>query len=145
MIATPLLGPLLLRTGNQRLTRHLLWGHASNPDTWSEQDIELFLAPLRNLTAPWAGSALYRNFIAPEGRRILRGAYRKAGTKLSTPTRVLAGVQDTNAIIRPEHVSSYDEYGDDLKLEVVDGAAHFIAEERPDTVVERALKFFANR
>jgi hypothetical protein len=32
-----------------------------------------------------------------------------------------------------------------LALEVIDGASHFIADERPDGVVGRALEFFTRR
>jgi pimeloyl-ACP methyl ester carboxylesterase len=30
-----------------------------------------------------------------------------------------------------------------VKIELVDGVGHFIADERPDLVLERALAFFA--
>jgi pimeloyl-ACP methyl ester carboxylesterase len=33
-------------------------------------------------------------------------------------------------------------YADDMRVELVDGAGHFIADERPDLVLDRALSFF---
>jgi pimeloyl-ACP methyl ester carboxylesterase len=34
------------------------------------------------------------------------------------------------------------EYADDLTLEEVAGASHFIADEKPQVVIDRALEFF---
>jgi len=54
---------------------------------------------------------------------------------------VLVGADDPN--IRPEFLHGYEDYVDDLELDFVDGASHFVANERPDVVLERALEFFA--
>ena len=43
----PLLGPLLIGNGNQSLARHLLLGDAPDPSVWSAEDLEWFLARLR--------------------------------------------------------------------------------------------------
>ena len=44
----------------------------------------------------------------------------------------------TNHLLR-----SYQAYADHVGVAFVPGAAHFMADERPDVVVDRALKFFA--
>ena len=105
----------------------------------TQHDVELFVAPLRDPARAHAGSAVYRTFIMPELMRIMRGAYRS--TRLRTPTRVLAGAEDP--ALRPEFIGGYKPYVDDLEVEFVKGASHFIADERPDVVVDRALGFFA--
>lgn len=69
----------------------------------------------------------------------MAGAYRRS--RLRTPTFVIVGVDDPN--MRAEFLHGYDEYVDDLQVEYVDGASHFVAEDRPDVVVDRALAFFA--
>ena len=70
--------------------------------------------------------------------RVLAGRYR--GLRLRTPTRVLFGSEDPN--MRAELLGGYEEYADDLALERVDGASHFIADEKPDVVLRDALEFF---
>jgi pimeloyl-ACP methyl ester carboxylesterase len=138
VIATPVVGPRLLGKGQQRLPRYLMRGNASNQDAFTEEDMEPFLATLRDPAHARAGSALYRGFIMREAGRIMRGAYRN--TRLSTPTRLLFGADDP--VTRPHFVGGYEDYTDDLTVEFVDGASHFVAEERPDVVVKRALEFF---
>jgi pimeloyl-ACP methyl ester carboxylesterase len=39
-------------------------------------------------------------------------------------------------------LDGHQEYADDLTLEEVDGASHFIADEKPQVVIDRALEFF---
>lgn len=139
VIAAPVLGPLLLRTGDQPFARYLLRSFSYNRDAWSDEDVELFVAPLRNPSRAHAGSALYRRFVLPEVFRIMRGAYRTG--RLETPTRLLVGAQDP--VTRPELLGGYEDHADDLTVNVVDGASHFIADENPDAVVAHALELFA--
>lgn len=138
-IATPVLGPLLLRSGRQPLARYLLNHFTSDRAAWSAEDLELFMAPFRDPARARAGSALYRHFIVPLLPRVLAGRYRHM--RLSTPTLILYGSQDW--AMRPEFLGGYQEHADDMTLECVDGASHFIADEKPDVLVERALAFFA--
>jgi pimeloyl-ACP methyl ester carboxylesterase len=139
-IATPILGPLSLRTGSQPLARYLLNTYTSDKPAWSAQDIELFVAPFRDPARARAGSALYRDFIVPLFPRVLRGGYRHM--RLSTPTRIFYGSQDW--AMRPELLGGYQDYADDLELVRVEGASHFIADEKPEILVERALEFFGS-
>jgi len=138
VIITPGLGPRLLSRGRQRFTRHLLRGYAHAADAWTEADIEAFLAPMRDPARARAGSALYRGFILPGARRIVSGGYR--GTRLTTPTLVLYGEEDPG--VRAEFLDGYQGHADDVTLEAIEGSAHFIPDEQPELVVERALAFF---
>lgn len=143
VIAAPVVGPFLLSRGRQRVVRFMFVRFKSDQpedhDAWSAHDVELFLFPLREPEHARAGSATYRRLILPELVRFINGAYR--GTRLTTPTLVLIGAADP--ALRPEFISGYEPYVDDLEVEFVEGASHFIADERPDLVVERALEFFA--
>jgi pimeloyl-ACP methyl ester carboxylesterase len=47
-----------------------------------------------------------------------------------------------DVVIRPEMLRGYEPYADDLRIEYVDDASHFIAEQRPEIVLERAREFF---
>jgi pimeloyl-ACP methyl ester carboxylesterase len=137
-IATPVLGPLFLRSGRQPLARYLLDTYTSDRSVWSAQDIELFMAPFRDPARARAASALYRDFIVPLFPRVLSGGYRSL--RLTTPTRIFYGSQDW--AMRPELLGGYQDYADDLQLVRVEGASHFIADERPDIVIDRTLEFF---
>lgn len=139
VIAAAIIGPRLIGRGKQRLLRFLIHGDRATQHEWPEEDVDLYVAQLRDPARARAGSLLYRGFIMPEARRIVAGAYRT--TRLSTPTRVLYGADDP--IIVPELVGGYEPYADDLEHEVVPRAAHFIADQRPDVVVDRSLQFFA--
>jgi len=135
----PLAGPLLMGKGHQRMARYMLPGFTSDRKAFSAENVEIFAAQLREPARARAGSALYRHFIQPEAVRILTGSYRS--NQLGTPTRVLAGADDPN--IRPDILHGFDDHADDLKLKYVDGASHFVADDRPGAVLERALELFA--
>jgi pimeloyl-ACP methyl ester carboxylesterase len=138
-VVLPVVGPRLLSKGRQRLPRHLFRHFATDPAIWSDEDLELFLAPLRDPAVARAGSALYRRFIQPEALRIFSGSYQ--GTRLTTPTRLLIGADDP--VVRPEFLGEHEAHANNLAVDVVDGASHWIVDERPDVVLERALQFFA--
>ena len=72
-------------------------------------------------------------------RRIAAGAYRES--RLAVPTRVLYGSADPAVV--PEMHGGYEAYSDDLTVEPIEGAAHFLVDERPDAVADRILAFFA--
>ena len=104
---------------------------------WSDEDVELFLAPLRNPVRV----ASYRDFIVPLFQRVIAGRYRSS--RLRTPTLILYGSQDPN--MRPEILGGYEDLADDLVLECVEGASHFIADEKPDVAIDRVTQFFARQ
>jgi pimeloyl-ACP methyl ester carboxylesterase len=137
-ILTPGLGPYLVGSGKQPLTRHLLHEYVTDQSTWSEADIELFLARLRERARARAASALYRDFIQPEARRIIAGGYRD--TRLTTPTLLLAGAEDP--VVRAELLGGCEAYADDLRVETIASASHFLVDEQPEAVLDYALEFF---
>jgi pimeloyl-ACP methyl ester carboxylesterase len=72
---------------------------------------------------------------------MLAGRYR--GTRLAVPTRGLTGGDDP--VVRQGFLSGHEAYAEDLTVHLVSGASHFIADERPEAVVDLALEFFAGR
>jgi pimeloyl-ACP methyl ester carboxylesterase len=56
------------------------------------------------------------------------------------PTLVLFGEDDF--AIRPELLDGHGDHADEFRVERVHGCGHFIADERPDLVAERAVEFF---
>jgi pimeloyl-ACP methyl ester carboxylesterase len=137
VVATPGLGPWALRT--DRLARHLLAGSTTTPDSITDEDLAAFTGRLHAQGHPEAGSALYRNLILPEmGRFLASTSYRKR--RLTVPTVSLMGGADAG--VRPGMLDVYGGQADDLAGHIVDGAAHYLADDRPDAVVTHALTLF---
>jgi pimeloyl-ACP methyl ester carboxylesterase len=139
VIATPGLGPRLLRSGHQRFVRRIIRGFSADSTEWSETDLEMFAAPLRDPARATAAGSLYRGLILREAGRIAMGRYRDR--RLTTPTVVVCGSEDP--VMRPEFLGGYEDHADDLTIDVIAGASHFIPDEQPDAVAEKALELFA--
>jgi pimeloyl-ACP methyl ester carboxylesterase len=137
-IATPGLGPYLLGKGRQPMATYLFDHYTSDRSAFTPRDRELFVAPFRDPARAQAGSALYRNFIVPLFPRVMAGRYR--GMRLTTPTLIMYGREDPN--MNATILDGHQGHADDLTIEEVDGASHFIADEKPAVVIDRALEFF---
>ncbi len=135
VVATPGLGPRLLRSGRQRFVRRIIRGFSSPRTTWSDDDLNVYAERMHEPARARAASSLYRGLILPEIGRIATGRYRSQ--RLSTPTVVLCGADDP--VMRPELLGGYEDHADELTIEVVPDASHFIPDEQPDVVVEHAL------
>ena len=100
------------------------------------------VAQLREPDRASAASALYRHLVLPESLRILRGDYRRI--RLRTPTLLLFGAADSAfpPALANRVLQDHRTYADHLEVDFVADAAHFIADERPDAVVDHALEFF---
>jgi len=57
------------------------------------------------------------------------------------PTLQLHGADDP--VLRPSMLPGFEEHADDMRLELVADCGHFIVDERPELVAERAREFFA--
>jgi pimeloyl-ACP methyl ester carboxylesterase len=138
VIASPFVGRravgLLGRLPAERAYR--ITGSSS---VWTPEDTRIILDQFREPERAWASVQIYRSFVVREIGPMLRGRYRSL--RLLTPTLWLHGMRD--AVIRPEMLRGYEPYADDLEIEYVENASHFIAEEQPEIVLERALDFFA--
>jgi pimeloyl-ACP methyl ester carboxylesterase len=137
VVATPGLGPRLLGRGT--LARRILKGFSARESVWTDTVVETFAARMRDPARARAASSLYRGLILPELGRIAVGRYR--GEKLTAPTVILCGSEDP--VMRVEFLGGYEDHADDLRIEVVEGASHFIADEQPEGVVRHALELFA--
>jgi pimeloyl-ACP methyl ester carboxylesterase len=136
VVATPGLGPRLLRTG---LASRIIRGFSSEKTTWSEDDLEMYAARMRDPARARAASSLYRGLILPELVRIASGRYRDQ--RLMPPTVILCGGDDP--VMRVDFLGGYEDHADDLTVEVVPDASHFIPDEQPAAVAAHALELFA--
>lgn len=137
VIASPGLGYALHRSG--RITRLALRQGVNHPSAWESGAMESFVENLAEPDRAWAGVQMYRQFTLHELLPVSRGRYRQA--RLTVPTRMLFGTED--AVLRPQLLRGYERHADDMEVELVPGCGHFIADERPELVIERARDFFA--
>jgi pimeloyl-ACP methyl ester carboxylesterase len=136
VLPVPMLGPWSLQTGG--LARYLLTSPTcGGRRAWAAGEAESFAGQFRDPARARAGSALYRSFILPEAVRMMRGS---ADVRLTTPTRVLIGADDP--IVRAEFIHGYEAHVDDLTVDYVPDAGHFLVDDRPDAVVTHALDLF---
>ncbi|MDN4609518.1 alpha/beta fold hydrolase [Arthrobacter burdickii] len=134
-IAMPGLGPWLLSLGRQRLAYWLLRSFEVQP--MRDDDVEAYVAALRDPARARAASKLYRQVILPGFMKILRGTYR--GRVLRTPTLVLFGAEDK--LLPRDALGVAPEDAPDLIVEFLPGGAHFLVDDNPVEVTRRLRTF----
>ena len=134
VMAAPLIGPRLARRAVPRAVARL-----GARGAWTAADAEVYLAPFREPARARAASLTYRTFLARELGQIVRGRYRRQ--RLQVPTRFVHGAEDV--AITPALVRGAEAFADDYELELVPGVGHFITDEAPELVLDRARSFFA--
>lgn len=145
-VATPGLGPWLLRAGRQRVPRFMMTSDTRDPAVFPPEVVEAYVSRLRDPARARAGSRQYRDLILAAARQSGAGAYHD--TRLQTPTLALYGAvlygNDTAPGEHPEILDGYQDHADDFTLEHVPDSGYYIGEEQPDVVVARTLAFLAD-
>jgi pimeloyl-ACP methyl ester carboxylesterase len=136
VVSAPGIGYLAHRRG--RFVRFVIRHWATDPAAWDEETIAGFADSFTDPAHARAAVLVYRNFALREAPAILRGAY--ADKRLAVPTRLLFG--DRDVPLHPALLSGCERRGDALEVELVPGAGHFLADERPDVVADRARALF---
>ncbi|HEX2359000.1 MAG TPA: alpha/beta hydrolase [Solirubrobacterales bacterium] len=106
---------------------------------WSPRERAIFTEQFREPERAMAAALLYRHALLELLPATVRGKY--AGCVLNTPTLLLFGTGD-----RVQHHSllrGFERNAPDMELELVPGVGHFIADERPELVLDRAQRLFA--
>jgi pimeloyl-ACP methyl ester carboxylesterase len=134
VVGAPWLGRAAVGGG---LARSALTGNLVRRDAITPTEVEAFT---ERLTGPRARASeqLYRTFVLRELGPLLAGRYR--AEQLAVPTRLLFGERD--AAISGAMVDGY-EGTPGLEIERTPDSGHFVVDEKPDWVAERALEFFA--
>lgn len=138
VIATPGLGPKLLSGGRQRLARWLLRGFEHRP--MDADDVDAYVAVLRDPARARAASMLYRGLILPGFMNIMRGRY--LGRVLTTPTLVLFGAEDS--LLPKDALTISLDDAPHTRVELVSGGAHFLVDDNPDEVARRIGEFLGD-
>jgi pimeloyl-ACP methyl ester carboxylesterase len=137
LILSPGVGYRLHRGGG--FVPRVLVGASIVKDVWDEATLRSFADNLAEPERARACVQMYRVFNLREVLPIARGRY--ARKRLTVPTRMLFGTGD--AALRPELLAGYEKHTDDMQVELVPDCGHFIADEKPELVAERARAFFA--
>jgi pimeloyl-ACP methyl ester carboxylesterase len=136
-IMMPLLGYQLHRRGS--LIPRAFFAAATQRDVWDEATLRSFTEKLTEPARARAAVQMYRTFQLKELWPVIRGRY--AGTRLTVPTKVVFGTNDP--VLRPELLAGYEPHADAMEVELVEQCGHFIADEMPELVAERAREFFS--
>ena len=99
-----------------------------------------FIAALREPARARAAERVQGEFAYREILPTLLGKHRS--TRLVVPTLMLNATKDF--ALAPSELGGYEPYADDLRVELVTDAGHFLHEERPQLVADTALRFFGN-
>jgi pimeloyl-ACP methyl ester carboxylesterase len=125
---------------DSRYLRQTFERASARGDTWDAIAIDSFRAQFAEPARARASQLLYRTFVGREFFQVARGRY--AHTRLKVPTRLVFG-EDDFAIPLAFLEADHDRHADDFAIELVPGCGHFIAEEQPVLVTNRALGFLA--
>jgi pimeloyl-ACP methyl ester carboxylesterase len=126
-IGAPLLGRRLVARADF-IERTIMAG-AVNRRAWTPEDLRAFATVLAEPARARASVRLYRTFLTREVGRTRRG-------RLRVPTRIVVGGQDP-AVPAVLLEDAHDD-ADDVGVEIVADCGHFVPEERPELVAERA-------
>jgi pimeloyl-ACP methyl ester carboxylesterase len=139
-ISLPYFGPRML-TRNGDYVHYLLTRGGTRREGWTDFEKRVFSEQLKDPARAKASSKLYGGFLLREYLPLGLGKYRKY--RMTTPTRILFGEKDF--AIDLSWLRGHEKYVDDLQIERVADAGHFIVDERPDLVNDRAMKFFTHQ
>ena len=137
VVLAPGLGYALHRRGD--FVKRVLVGGSEVKGAWSEAELAAFADNLAEPARARAAVQMYRVFNWREAWPIMRGRYAEA--HLEVPTLLVFGVDDF--VLRPEMLAGYQRHADEMRIELVEGCGHFIADERPELVAARAREFLA--
>jgi pimeloyl-ACP methyl ester carboxylesterase len=130
VLATPGLGRRSLEHG--WISRSILSrGNVGTP--FSEDEIELYVSSFRERSRADAVSRLYR-YYQRAFREVLARRWRDA--RLTVPTLLLFGERDR--YVSPKLLEGHEAHADELRVELVHDSGHFVVDEKPELVIERA-------
>jgi pimeloyl-ACP methyl ester carboxylesterase len=137
-IAMPYFGPRILMRDRQ-FVHNLLTRGDTRVGGWTEFEKNVFSDQFHEPARARASARLHASFLLTESIAVgLLRRYRN--NRITTPTRLLFGAKDSTVAL--SWLRGFESHFDDFLIELVPRAGHFIVDERPDLVNERAMKFF---
>lgn len=135
VLAAPLMGEGLVRQG-ELIRQVLVKGRAVG--SYSKEELDAYLDVIRQPARARASVGYYRTFLLHELRPLVAGHFRSE--RLRVPTRLVGGGRDP--ILRGSSLAGHEDYADDMAIEWVPDAGHFLPEEAPEAILGRARSFF---
>jgi pimeloyl-ACP methyl ester carboxylesterase len=133
----PFIGPRVTRL--KGFIKYFIGGREDG--VFTDDELEAFEAPLRDPKRSPASAGYYRSFMAHDLPKLLMRRWNRY--RLTVPTLMLYGTKDF--VIRPSMLEGFERFADDMRIEHVEGRAHFVVDSEPDLVAQRALEFFSAR
>jgi len=132
VLGGPVIGRLSIRFGFPRM----LLQAARKAGTFSDEELRVYEDAVKRPDYANATVQMYRTFLLHELRPLAAGEFNRY--RLTVPTRLLIGQSDP---LGASVTESWREHADDMDVERVPGASHFLPEEKPEVVLDRALAF----
>ena len=132
----PLVGPRV--AGSRAWVKFCLTGGRLGGHAFSDEELEAFASPYTDPAHALAASKVYRSFQLRDMPGLAAGKYNRLRCRI--PVLTLFGTNDFAQTAKL--LDGYEEHADDMRVELVDETGHFIVDERPELVTERALEFF---
>jgi pimeloyl-ACP methyl ester carboxylesterase len=141
VIASPIVGSWLLRRQPGFVRSVILRRSLVRKQAFSDEELMRYAARLQQPARSRASVQLYRSFLLREFIPLISGRYRSAW--LRVPTLVLYGARDIFVSARllrgPQALPEL------LTVELAPQSGHFIVQEYPELVLERARAFFTQQ
>lgn len=139
LIASPVVGRRVVQRVPS-FTRTVFRASAAHPErTWTEADLEAYVAQWSEPERAAVAVAVYRSFLTRELPEIARGGFLLR--TMTTPCVQFVGVADP--VIRPDQQGGCEENAPRLSLTVVPDAGHWLPEEAPEELLQGMLELFA--
>ncbi len=135
-IALPVIGPRVVGDPKARFYR-MLASWVGGDYLVPEDDVRFYIECMRQPGHALAGSRWYRTFLSTELFRWLRGEYNDV--RVDVPVRWLSGTKDP--VLTVDLLDGYANRISDFEVEIVEGAGHWIVEERPELILDRLRTF----
>ena len=104
---------------------------------WTKEEAASYVDQFRERDRAQASSLIYRSFLTRELRPIRKGRY--ADQRMTVPTLLLYGEEDP--VINEERIGPWRDHADEMQVEELPDAAHFLPEEVPDALSARLVPF----
>ena len=136
LILSPGVGYRLHRSG--KFVPKVLVGGSVRKGVWDQATLHAFSDTFTEPARARAAVQMYRVFNLREAPEMARGRY--ADARLTVPTKLLFGTGDQ--ALNHNILAGSERHADDMQVEKVEGCGHFIVDERPELVADRARDFF---
>jgi pimeloyl-ACP methyl ester carboxylesterase len=131
------IGPAVIRR-----TGYVPWflGLGGKRDVYPPGETDIYRRVLAEPARARASAVLYRYYLRRAFQVFVRRRFE--AQRLTVPTRLVFGADDF--FVPTSYLTGSEAHGDDFTIELVPGCGHFLPEERPHLVVERALELFGS-